>query len=348
MNYSSAKTTLIYVNSDGQVSSHDYGDLNLESRQNFTLQFDLSKETLPDGCIGIISMTNNNWSSTLTLTLGDVVLVNGNDKLYAATLSGTYVEDDSYVQEFTNSKGCTSLNMTGVSDLPSDLPWLAGSNRVVILPEGSQSEANNVIIGGQCGKLELTAEGGNFRPQQSFTTESATLTVNIEGARLLMLPFAAAVPEGVTAYSISPDMELEEVTTITPHTPVLVTGNGTVVFSGDSEVSYAKSPLEDMLRGTYTAIPLYAGDYVLAVQNGTIGFRRVEATETLNPFDVYATLNSTDAFVPLMKTTGIKSAIADSQIKPGIIYDLQGRKVQSTGLKSGIYIRDGKKIIVSF
>ena len=346
MNYSSAKTTLIYVNSEGQVSSHDYGDLNLESRQNFTLQFDLSKETLPDGCIGLISMTNNNWSSTLTLTLGDVILVNGNDKLYAATLSGTYVEDDSYVQEYTNSRGCTSLNMTGVSDLPTKLPWLAGSNRVVILPEGSQSDASNVIIGGQCGKLELTAEGGNFRPQQFFTAESATLTVNIEGTRMLMLPFAAAVPEGVTAYSINPDMSLEEVTTITPHTPVLVTGNGTVVFSGEGEVSFAKSPLDDMLRGTYTAIPLYAGDYVLAVQDGVIGFRRVEATETLSPFDVYATLNSTDAFVPLMNTTGINSAIADSRTKPGITYDLQGRRIPATGLKPGIYIRDGKKILV--
>ena len=348
MNYSSAKTTLIYVNSDGEVASHDYGDLNLESRQNFTLEFDLSKETLPDGCKGLISMTNNNWSSTLTLTLGDVVLLNGNDKLYAATLSGAYVEDDSYVQEYKEAKGCTSLDMSNVTDLPDDIPWLSGSNRVVTLPEGSQSDASNVISGGLCSKLELTPEGGNFRPQQSFSAEAATLTASIEGARMLMLPFAAAVPEGVTAYSISPDMELEEVTTIAAHTPVLVTGNGTVEFSGEGEVSFAKSPLDDMLRGTYTAIPLYAGDYVLAVQDGVIGFRRVEAAETLSPFDVYATLNSTDAFVPLMNTTGIMSVITDSNAMPGATYDLQGRRVQSTWLKPGIYIKNGKKILVSF
>ena len=347
MNYSSAKTTLVYVNSDGEVASHDYGDLSLESRQNFTLEFDLSKETLPDGCKGLISMTNNNWSSTLTLTLGDVLLLNGTDKLYSATLSGAYVEDDSYVQEYKEAKGCTSLNMTNVTDLPDYIPWLSGSNRVVTLPEGSLSDASNVISGVLCRKLELTPEGGNFRPEQPFTTEETTLTVSIEGARMLMLPFAAEVPEGVTAYTISPDMELEEVTTITAHTPVLVTGNGMVVFSGEGEVSFAKSPLDDMLRGTYTAIPLYTGDYVLTVQDGVVGFRRIEATESLSPFDVYATLNSTDAFIPLMNTTSIEAVISGNNTTSGATYDLQGRRILSTKLKPGIYIRGGKKILIS-
>ena len=115
MNYSSAKTTLIYVNNAGDVASHDYGDLNLERRENFTLTFDLSPATLKDGCIGLISLTNNNWSSTLTLTLGDVTLDKGNNSLYAATLSGNYVEDDSYVQEYTADAFCTSLDMSACS-----------------------------------------------------------------------------------------------------------------------------------------------------------------------------------------------------------------------------------------
>jgi hypothetical protein len=100
MNYSSAKTTLIYVNAAGKVASYDYGDLSLQRHENFKLMFDLSPATLPDGCIGLISLTNNNWSSTLTLTLGDVTLDKGDGSPYAATLSGDYVEDDSYVQEF--------------------------------------------------------------------------------------------------------------------------------------------------------------------------------------------------------------------------------------------------------
>ena len=346
LNYSSAKTTLIYVNSAGEVASHDYGDLNLESRENITLEFDLSKETLPDGCKGLISLTNNNWSSTLTLTLGNVLLVNGPDKLYAATLSGSYVEDDSYVQEYTTYKGCTSLDMTNVNDLPENLPWLEGSNRVVILPESSQTDASNVIIGSQCRKLELTTDGGNFRPQQTFTAGSVTLTTTINGSRLLMLPFESTIPEGVKAYTINDNMELEKVSTIPAHTPVLVTGNGTVVFSGEGEVAFAKSPLDNMLRGTYTAIPLYAGDYVLSELDGTLGFRRIESTETLSPFDVYATLNSTDPFVPLQNTTGIKPTITDNNIKSGAIYNLQGRRIHSTYLKPGIYIRDGKKMLI--
>ena len=74
MNYSSSKTTLYYVNDAGVAKSHDYGTVDFSRRENFNVVFDLSKETLADGCKGLLSITNDNWSSTLTITFDDVYL----------------------------------------------------------------------------------------------------------------------------------------------------------------------------------------------------------------------------------------------------------------------------------
>ena len=127
------------------------------------------------------------------------------------------------------------------------------------------------------------------------------------------------------------------------HTPVLVIGRGTVTFTGSGEVSFAKSSTGDMLHGTYTSLPLYTGDYVLAEQNGQWGFRRVEQSTTLSPFNVYATLPSQEAFIPLqLEETGI------TEIEGGTssidVFDLTGRRI-SVPLK-GVYIKNGKKIMI--
>ena len=129
------------------------------------------------------------------------------------------------------------------------------------------------------------------------------------------------------------------------------------------------------MRGTYTAVPLCVGDYVLAEQDGQWGFRRVETATTLQPFDVYVTLDSQDSFVPLnlSGTSGVES-IHNAQFimhnGAGALFDLSGRRISSSrGLRSlsslsgsgsttssvssvpsvlpkGVYIKDGKKVLV--
>jgi len=364
MNYSSAKTTLIYVNAAGKVASHNYGDLSLDRRENFNLVFDLSKATLEDGCLGLISLTNDNWSSTLTLTLDNVTLDNGSGD-YAAKLSGDYVKDDSYVQEYTSDARCTSLDLTACVGSPSQFPWLQGTNRVVWLPDVSFVGGANLVHDSLCHRLELSTEGGDFRPKQAFTAIEASLTTTIEGCRMLMLPFTAAIPEGVVVYGYeaidngnNDDYVLSRMYTIPAHYPVVVMGNGMVTFTGEGEVTFAKSPLADRLRGTYTAIPLYAGDYVLAEQDGQWGFRRLEQSATLQPFDVYASLPSQEAFIPFpFDETGIREINqgndwqsdnqADGERLKGTIFqcfDLAGRRV-AVPMK-GVYIKNGKKIVI--
>jgi hypothetical protein len=157
-----------------------------------------------------------------------------------------------------------------------------------------------------------------------------------------MLPFSANAPEGVKVYSISDDLSLVEMRSVPAHQPVLIEGRGEVTFTGEGEVSYSASPLDAVLRGTYAAAPLFAGDYVLGQQDGQWGLVRLTSASTLSPFGVYASMTATDAFLPFFGDgfTGINT-ISLNDKNSGVIYNLKGQRVSSP--KHGLYIIDGKK-----
>jgi hypothetical protein len=127
--------------------------------------------------------------------------------------------------------------------------------------------------------------------------------------------------------------------------PVLIQAEGEATFTGQGEVSYAASPATSVLRGTYIPIPLYAGDYVLARQDGQWGFRRLSSASLLHPFDVYASLLAADSFVPFNSdAVGIVCMTEDGRCDTYPLYDLQGRRV-SGSVKPGIYIQRGRKVV---
>ncbi|MBQ6965507.1 MAG: hypothetical protein IJP82_07455 [Bacteroidaceae bacterium] len=319
-------TTLIYVNSQNQLAQHDYGRMDLSRGENFDLVFDLSPTTLTDGCIGLISLTCDNAVSHLTISFGDVYLSNGGD--YAATLTGAYVADDSYVQEYTSDAACTSLDMTGVTDLPTDVSWgQEGSNRILYLLAESAVTTANAVKGTVCPDLQLWADGGDFRPANAFTADAATLTAHVEGARMLVLPFAASVPADVQAYALADDFALQELTAIEAHQPVLVMAEGDVTFTGSGDVSFVRSPMDALYRGTYVELPLFVGDYVLGQEDGQWGWKRLTAVSTLSPFGVYAQIDSQEAFIPFSSTVLAIADLATDSHTATRYYDLEGRPI---------------------
>lgn len=340
MNYTTSNTTLIYVNGLGQVASHNYGELDWNRRENFSLVFDLSPATLTDGCRGLISLTNNNWSSVLTVTFGDVYLGSN----YAAKLSGDYVADDSNVLDFSEDAACTSLDLSAVSQLPASLPWLEGTNRVAYVGEGSPLKVSNVVVGSTAEQLSLRADGGDFRPAKAFTAGQVSFACPVDGLRLLMLPFNAVIPDGAKAYALGDDLSMQQLRSIPAHTPVLVEASGNVAFTAtDAEVAFATSALTSQLRGTYVSSPLFVGDYVLGQNNGQWGLVRLGASSFLSPFDCYAAPASQADFIPFdLSVTGIQQL---STALPGEAarFDLQGRRVGS-GAKGLHIVRsaDGK------
>jgi glucuronoarabinoxylan endo-1,4-beta-xylanase len=255
------------------------------------------------------------------------------------------VADDSYVLDYLSDPACVSIDMTKVTELPETLPWTP-QNRVVYLPEGS-NPGQNMVVGSDCQSLVLTEDGGDFRPVNSFTAQQASLTLSVDGCRMVMVPFNAEIPEGVKAYAVDASLNLTPITTITAHTPCLLQAQGTVTLTGTGSVSYSTSALNATFRGSYTAAPLFAGDYVLAKKDDQWGFSRLTAASTLQPFDAYAQLSSTTAFRPIQgDVLGIRSVtlMNDDDMQNDAVYDLQGRRVQHPS--KGLYIHRGRKVVM--
>ena len=238
------KPTLYYVNAKGEVATHEYNRLDMSQGENFELVFDLSSATLPDGCIGLLSLTCDNTYSHLTINFGDVYLTSGN-MTYAGTLSGAYVADDSYVLDFSTDPCCTSIDMTAVTGLPATLPWLEQSNRVVYVSGDSELSGSNVVKDGVCASLVIDERFGPFHPAQAFTATEASYTCEVNGQHILQLPFQAAVPEGINVYTLTDDLTPVAATIVPANRPLLVEGQGVVTFLGSGEVSYASCPLSD-------------------------------------------------------------------------------------------------------
>ena len=248
------KPTLYYVNAQGKAASHEYDRLDLSMGENFDVVFDLSSATLPDGCIGLLSLTCDNTQSHLTINFGDVYLTTGNTT-YAGVLSGAYVADDSYVLDFSSDPSCTSVDMTAVTGLPTTLSWMEGRNCVVYATGDSELSGTNVVKEGVCASLVIDEANGAFHPAQTFTATQASYTCEVNGQHIVQLPFQSEVPEGVNVYTLTDDLTPVAVTTVPANQPLLVEGQGTVTFMGSGEVSYAACPIsDDILPITTTAI----------------------------------------------------------------------------------------------
>ena len=351
-NYTSSQTTLYYVNSAGNLSKHDYGELSLGARENFSLVFDISPKTLTDGCIGILSMTNNNYNSKLSITFGDVYFAN--EGQYAATLSGAYVADDSYVMDYTNDPSCTSIDLTAVTDLPTELPWLNGKNRVAYISDTQTVNGPNIITGDQCKSLRLYDTGGDFRPAKAFMADEASFTMDgYSMIQTFAIPFSAQIPESFRAFVINDDFTLTEMRSIPANKPIVLwldnehlaptRSENDIVVSGSGEVKPENSPADAIVRYTYTAMPVYPGDYVF--DDDRFGFVRVTESTTLPPFSIYATIDSDEDFILLKgEDTAIHDLTTTLSQDEGSIYNLQGLRLSAP--RKGINIINGRKVFV--
>ena len=358
-NYTSSQTTLLYVNKEGKLARHDYGEIDLSRRENFDLVFDLSPATLTDGCIGIVSMTNNNYNSKLSITFGDVYFAN--DGQYSATLSGAYVADDSYVLDYSTDASCTSLDLSSVTEIPAELSWLTGTNKVVFVGEDSPLTGTNIVAGTTCNSLVLNRNGGDFRPAKTFTADEATLTIEGEGAWLFAIPFSAQIPDGYMAFVINDDCTKTQMRSIPANKPIMLISGESLTRSendmmirGNGEIAPVSCPATAKVQYTYAATPIYPGDYVFGIVNGEAGFVRVTEATTLPPFSIYAQLDSTDEFIPLKgEDTSIKETPSDSPSMGRGLFNLQGQRVSVNSessvpsvLPKGIYIVNGHKVMV--
>lgn len=297
----SDNTTLYYINSQGVAKSYNYGRINFPSGGNFDITLDISRQVLTDGCKGILGLRNSNYSSVLTLNLGDVYFNVGNE--IASKFNGTYSDSDSNLMDGLENGYYTSLDFRTVSGITASNNWQpvsVNTNSIFYINSNVSSSANNVISGITCSNLVLSDQGKDFQVPFNFTAGTASYNRTFNGYEVLLLPFEANIPSGVNVYLMSPGTTAISCTPVSngiipANTPVLVDATGNFTFTGTGNVSTPKAITVNQMNGVYHTIKVPANAYVLKTENGVTGFYKVAvgSEPMINPFRAYLTEENT-------------------------------------------------------
>lgn len=227
------------------------------------------------------------------------------------------------------------------------------------------STTKNVVVNGTCSSLQLE-KGHPFINPTEFTATAAQYTMvagELAGGSYatLMIPFAASLPSGGSAYTLDQGVDVmggtmrgTTVSSITTNQPVLVTASGNYTGSNVTVpvVANGETHTYGELVGVYQSTTAPEGSYVLQNHTGGEGvaFYIVGSTKpTVNPFRAYIKSQTAGAralfFLMEEEITGINTISNEESVTgKAEAYDLQGRRTKN--LKRGMYIINGKKIIV--
>ncbi|WP_294219877.1 T9SS type A sorting domain-containing protein [uncultured Chryseobacterium sp.] len=324
----SDNTTLYYINSQGVTKSYNYGKITFPTGGNFDITLDISRQVLTDGCKGILGLRNSNYGSILTLNLGDVYFNIGNE--VASKFAGTYSDGDSNLMDALENGYYTSVdfrNTTGTSSANNWQPVSANSNSIYYVPASVTSSNNNVISGTSAANLVLSDQGKDFQVPFTFSASAASYSRTFNGFEMLLLPFTANIPSGVSVYQLTPGATGISCTAITNGTvpaniPVLVNATGTVTFQGTGNVSTPKAITVNQMNGVYNTIKVPANSYVLQTVNGTPQFSKVVtgSEPMINPFRAYLSEENTytASVLPLSFTTLATENLLADKNEPGL------------------------------
>lgn len=249
----------------------------------------------------------------------------------------------------------TSIDATGITAATELSP--ANPNCLITANAGMVTNSKNVIVDGTCANLVL-ADNYPFQAPSDFTATSASYTTTINasaGAATLCLPFAATIPDGVTAYTLtytSGDYATATPveTTIPANTPVLINGSGEVTFTGTSAAIDADATnTSGALTGVFAAGYVPANSYVLQKQDENVGFYKVADanTITVKPFRAYLTAQGAGAKIRINfqdESSAINAVENDRAADKAEIFNMAGQRVNN--MTRGLYIVNGKKVLV--
>ena len=298
----------------------------------------------------------NDWGSSAAI-VSMAYMCTGDPVAYAPT--GKY----SLVGETTGSVTLTAAladanavfyDATGVTGTGVDLTSVANSNALFKANAGVLANTKNVIVDGTCANLVLE-DGKPFKAPADFTATSASYTTTINAgaqAGTLCLPFAAAIPEGVSAYTLtysSGDKAKATAVeaTIPANTPVLLNGSGEKTFTGASvDIDADAENVEGSLTGVFASATVPVNSYVLQKQGENVGFYRVDAEDpiTIKPFRAYLTAAASARSISITYDgiTGINDVKVNKVGEKDVYYNLNGQRVSNP--TKGIFIKNGVKV----
>ncbi len=270
--------------------------------------------SVPSGILMYV-MSDSQWSTSGAV--GTLILDNG-------TYTGLVKYDSGYTANVTVNEGAV---------------WnLTGNTSICTL-------VNNGTINTNGYTLTTTSSSGTGTINES----AVAITIGSMGWATNYSPVALDFSNvsGVTAYTAAFNstgtITLTEVSQVPAETPVILSGNaGTYSVP---TLSSASAVSGNDLSGTLTGTVAGSTNYVLSkIDDTTVGFVLVSDGVGIPGGKAYYTASAaTRGYYTFENTTAIQT-IQQSNIDAGQIFDLQGRKI--TNPSKGIYIKDGKKVII--
>ena len=274
--------------------------------------------------------------------------------------AGKYTLSALYASDKNNSGSYLVVN-----DVPSQLfQCEAGKGQfmeVAVEFELSENQDLNFFFQGakEDGSYEkyvswLWYKADNFR--LTPVVETVNVSVSEAGWATMILPFAAAVPEGMTVYSCGAVDEnniltLNEVNTIEANVPYIIASEPKYYVFEGANTAKESSYTSGLLTGVYAEDKAPVGSYVLQNQTDGVAFYKVEdgAQPAVKANRAYLTLsgeagvNVRAVYFPNSDATGVESVdAADVMVD---VYTMSGIRVRSNVKKSealnglkGVYI----------
>ena len=321
--YNKIYTEDVVVSVDGEVTDPMSVSIEITNHADGTIDFSLKNFQLNGQGIG-------------TITLPGVELVRGTE---TATFSAA--------QSVTIQEG----------DDPNVAMWL-GPMLASMVPGGIPITMNGELNDDNMeATIDINLMGQSIKVYVGYELKQADVAFGIDYATLC-LPFAAEVPEGVTAYTLAGldgkvlnladagnELEAGKAYILQDET------HGTYSFSQFIGKYFSDPVIAEegsgsvYLQGVFEATAAPVGSYVLQNLNDDPGFYQVASGKQPSVPAYRCYLVSSDSSVKGYKLnpdgTGIAIQTADEA--PQTVYDLSGRRV--TTMQKGIYIVNGKKVL---
>lgn len=301
-----------------------------------------------------------------TDTDGNVKL-NDEDAITVVTLPEDMLKEEPYSPsvDFRNTSvtGVFVSRTTGVFNGVS-------KNTFIFMPVGNNTDEANVIIGSVCQFAQLDGnmkDDEQFAPIDEFVAQRTELTTSFEQGQLatVYLPFAITATDAAgwgTFYSFN-GVERgyvkikEETGDLQPNVPYLFkpTEDATKIATGVASIVLPKSNAAqrrtdgDQLVGSYSTQTAASGMYMLRSEGTDFKFEQMQAGEKIKPFQAYLKLNDTSTTVLKVTDneevpTGIVSV--KEQTTAAKWQTLSGITLDKKPQEKGVYIRNGRKIVV--
>lgn len=301
-----------------------------------------------------------------TDTDGNVKL-NDEDAITVVTLPEDMLKEEPYSPsvDFRNTSvtGVFVSRTTGVFNGVS-------KNTFIFMPVGNNTDEANVIIGSVCQFAQLDGnmkDDEQFAPIDEFVAQRTELTTSFEQGQLatVYLPFAITATDAAgwgTFYKFN-GVERgyvkikEETGDLEPNVPYLFkpAEEATKIATGVASIVLPKSNAAqrrtdgDQLVGSYSTQTAASGMYMLRSEGTDFKFEQMQAGEKIKPFQAYLKLNDTSTTVLKVTDneevpTGIVSV--KEQTTAAKWQTLSGITLDKKPQEKGVYIRNGRKIVV--